>query len=569
MTAPSLGWLVLSWIEHYLVHGPGDIQGQPVRLDDELAGFLLDAYELRPAGSREGRRRYRRVFFSRPKGRAKSELAGMVGCAEALAPVRFAGWAEGGETTHWGYVYQPGEPLGRPVTYPFIRCLATEESQAGNTYDNMAYMLHPDTCSDRLREDYPGIDAGRDWQTSTRIYFPDGGEVRPSTASNASKDGGKETFVVADETHLYTINETRGMHATVQRNLAKRKAAEPWMLETSTMYAPGQDSIAERTHAAHLKRPDGSILFDHRQASKSLGECSGIDDIIECLREAYGDFADVIDLRPLAEDILDGTVEDPERYFFNRPTSTADAWCDVREWDARSILSDGTVKPIRHGDGVERGPLPPDGLRVTLGFDGSEGTSDKRIPDSTVLRGVVLQEGDWHGYRFTVGVWEADGDSDWVPPWTEVDATVDWAFGRWDVWRAYCDPRGWRDWIRGWQHRHGDDRVLEWETYRDRQMASALGALHAAITTDDSGLSHDGDPRASAHYGNARKHIKRARSEQDDPESRKELILVRKETPRSALKIDIVVADALAGEAFGDGIASGAHRIRRSRAWGF
>ena len=29
----SLGWSAISWIEHYLVHGPGDVQGQPVELD--------------------------------------------------------------------------------------------------------------------------------------------------------------------------------------------------------------------------------------------------------------------------------------------------------------------------------------------------------------------------------------------------------------------------------------------------------------------------------------------------------------------------------------------------------
>ena len=28
----SLGWSAISWIEHYLVHGPGDVQGQPVEL---------------------------------------------------------------------------------------------------------------------------------------------------------------------------------------------------------------------------------------------------------------------------------------------------------------------------------------------------------------------------------------------------------------------------------------------------------------------------------------------------------------------------------------------------------
>jgi hypothetical protein len=84
----TLGPLVVSWIEQHLVHGPGDVQGQAIELDDEQVKFILRAYEI----DDRGRRKIRRAVFSRPKGRAKSELAAMLVCAEALGPVRFAGW---------------------------------------------------------------------------------------------------------------------------------------------------------------------------------------------------------------------------------------------------------------------------------------------------------------------------------------------------------------------------------------------------------------------------------------------------------------------------------------------
>jgi hypothetical protein len=177
---PTLGWQVLAWIEAYLVHGPGDVQGTPIRLDDELTAFLLRAYALDPV---TGRRVYDEALLSRPKGRAKSELAGMLVCAEARGPVRFDGWDAA------------GEPVGRSVRYPFVRALATEEGQAGNTYANVAYML--EVARDTHPEMFGGVDLGRDWQTSTRVYLPGGGEIRPSTASSAAKDGGKETFAVA------------------------------------------------------------------------------------------------------------------------------------------------------------------------------------------------------------------------------------------------------------------------------------------------------------------------------------------------------------------------------------
>ncbi|NZA33866.1 hypothetical protein H0N85_14535, partial [Lactobacillus rhamnosus] len=51
--------------------------------DDEMLDFVVDAYELEPAS---GRRLISRGVLSMPKGRAKSEVAGLIGVAEALAP---------------------------------------------------------------------------------------------------------------------------------------------------------------------------------------------------------------------------------------------------------------------------------------------------------------------------------------------------------------------------------------------------------------------------------------------------------------------------------------------------
>ena len=188
----SLGWLAIWWIENFCVHGPGDVQGQAVELDDEFAAFILDVYAI----DEKGRRLYDSAFLSRAKGRAKSELAGFITLFEAMGPCRFAGIADGGETYEFNdqvYTYSPGEPLGVEVTSPVIRCLATEENQAGNTYDNVYFNLSEGPLAEGLPRDAAGL---------TRIYLPGGGEIIPSTASNSSKDGGKESFVVFDETHL-------------------------------------------------------------------------------------------------------------------------------------------------------------------------------------------------------------------------------------------------------------------------------------------------------------------------------------------------------------------------------
>lgn len=140
----SLGWLSVAWMEYFVVHGPGDVQGEPVRHGDEYTGFVVDCYAV---DDDEGRLLYDSAFFSRPKGCDKSGIGARIGLFEALGPARFAGWAEGGEVYRdprglgFEYVYEPGEPMGRPVKVPYLRIMATEEGQTGNVYDTIYFNL--------------------------------------------------------------------------------------------------------------------------------------------------------------------------------------------------------------------------------------------------------------------------------------------------------------------------------------------------------------------------------------------------------------------------------------------
>jgi hypothetical protein len=308
----SLGYDVVDWIEAYCCHGPGDVQGKPVVLDDEMASFIVRAYELNP---RTGRRKIDRAVLSRPKGRAKSEVAGFVATAEAFGPVRFDGWSS------------DGQPVGRPVTSPLIKCLATEESQAGNTFENAAFIV----C-DYGRDAHPDVFGGasgvRQYQSATAIYLPHGGEMRATTSGAASKDGGKETFVVPDETHLYVHPELRSMYATVARNCGKRKEAEPWMLQTTTAYKVGQGSVAESVLTAwkNGKLPNASHwLVDHREAV-GVVDLDNRRHTLEQLRYVYGPASGWMDLDRIYRTMLDPTeCETPEvaaRYFLNLPSES-------------------------------------------------------------------------------------------------------------------------------------------------------------------------------------------------------------------------------------------------------
>jgi phage terminase large subunit-like protein len=507
---PTLGFQVLDWIERYLVHGPGDVQGEPVHLDEELQRFILRAYKLDPF---TGRRVYDEVLLSRPKGRSKSELAGMLVCAEALGPVRFAGW-------------QGGEPVGRPVTYPFVRCLATEEGQSGNTYQNVAYMLG------EAREHHPavfgGVDIGRDWQTSTRTYLPGGGEIRPSTASSAAKDGGKESFAVADEPHLYVLPELRSMYRMVKRNTAKRKAAEGWMLATSTMYAPGEQSTCEAIHEAVRKGELPRTLLDHKGIDYDLDLADDVA-LERALRLVYGPFADVMDLPRLMSEVRDPTADENEqrRYFLNERRAGSARWMDPALWVERA---DPTV-------------VVADGAQITAGFDGSISR------DSTALVGCT-RDRHW----FVVGMWERPpgpaGDG-WVVPQDEVDQAVATMMGRWKVLRLYGDPREYKAWLAAWAERYGKDRVAEFPTNSAGRFAPAVLAADVGIRQGE--LSHDGDSRLARHIANAHKLYVRLRV--DDGERRP--FVLQKDRPHSPRKIDGAVAGVLADAARNDALVAG------------
>ena len=517
----SLGWIAIWWIETFCVHGPGDVQGEPVELDEEFAAFILDAYAIDDSG----RRLYDSAFISRAKGRSKSELAGFITLFEAMGPARFDGWAEGGEIYErdgFVYTYQPGEPLGKLVTAPVIRCLATEEGQAGNTYDNVYFNLTEGPLGNGLPRDSAGL---------TRIFLPGGGEIIPSTASNSSKDGGKETFVVFDETHLYTTRELKRMYDTVRRNLAKRKAAEPWSLETSTMYLPGEKSVAEETHdLAKLIREGKTkiqrLLFDHREADADI-DLTDPEQVRAGIREAYGPFAEVMDVERILAEFYDprNDPQDSRRYYFNQPTSSKDSWVSSPDW-----MACAATKEVAKGD------------EITLGFDGSRKRS-RGITDATALIGCRVSD----GHLFEIKVWEQpDGPAGegWEVPITEVDYEVRQAFERFNVVGMFADPAKWESYIAQWEADFGKKlkvkssqaHPIEWWMTGNRSylVVRALEQFQNAVL--DKEITHSG-LALSRHVLNARRRLGRSG------------LTIAKEHPESPNKIDAAIAAVLAYQA--------------------
>ncbi len=510
----SLGYGVVDWLAEYGCHGPGDVQGEPLDFsaDPEVEDFIIDCYEVDP---KTGRRLVNKAVYSAPKGRAKSETAGLISVAEALAEVRFDGWDAN------------GQPVGRPVVSPFIRALATEEKQAGNTFQNVAFIMG-EWGQDTHPHIYGGIRGIGDYRSAQNIYLPNGGECRSSSSGAASKDGGKETFLVPDELHLYVLRELRDMYATAMRNLGKRKNAEPWALATTTACRLGEQSVWEVLEKSWRKGELGKEWLIHHREARGRIDIYDRERTLRQLRNVYGPAMDPVtgwmDPERVYQDMLDPTVcrdeAEAARYFLNRSMAGVDAWIPTR------VIEDQT-----RAEGK-----PPSGEWISVGFDGS--IND----DSTVIRGCRMRD----GYRFTIGLWErpkGNAGVSWQVPRPQVLARFREAMRTWRITRAYCDPHEWRSDIASLAQEFGESVVVEWPTSRSGPMSAALDRLHTDLVNGET--FHDDDPAIAAHYGNA------------FVDNRRGLRLVRKEYPNSPRKIDGVPTDALAYEARADAIADG------------
>jgi phage terminase large subunit-like protein len=546
-------WIAVWWIETLTVHGPGDVQGEPSLLVPEYADFIIDCYAL----DEDGRRLYDSAFFSRPKGCDKSGLAAKIALFEALGPCRFDGFAKGGEVYEYlGYTYEysPGEPMGRTVTTPYVRIMATEEGQTGNVYDTIYYNLTDEAAPLSPLRGF-GLDAGL-----TRISLPYGGEITPSTAGAASKDGGKETFVVFDESHLYVTPQLRQMYSTVTRNLRKRKRiAETWFIETTTMYAPGQESIAEQTYhlADSIQEKQGAggtkfrnlrerLLFDHRWGT--IEDLSDESTLMKAIQEAYGDALEWNSLEGIIDGIFDPreAENDSRRYFLNALTSARNAWVTpdlLTRATAPSLAFD--FKPLTPGD------------TITLGFDGSKND------DATAL--IACRVSD--RALFPLYIEEVpDGPEavDWQVNREAFDAQVAAAFGTYEVVGFYADPPHWQDYVDAWAREFGDNlRVhasgkhsVEWWTNRDIPMSLALERLHTAMLNGSMVLVDGGGEgmfkTLHNHFLNARVWHRRAGA------------VIGKDRKGSSFKMDAAVAATLAFEAASDYAAKPLPKKRNS-----
>lgn len=501
----TLAWDILAWAEENIVNPDGENAGDPWRFTNEQIRFLAHFYAV----DKRGKWVYRTASLRRAKGWGKSPLLAALCIIEFCGPSRFS---------HWG---PNGQPVGKPEHNPWIQIAATSLDQTVNTLDMVRGMLVASPLVQKL-----GLDIAK-----TIIQFKSGrpGKIEPVASNSTTLEGGRPTFAVLDETHLFT--ETNGGHKVarvIDRNIRKNAGGRARYCESTNSYNPNMDSIAQRTHEAAQKGTK-KILYDCVESSP-IDNLKDTELLRSRLKEAYGD-STWVDI----DSIIDA-IEDPRtpageayRFYLNNVQENAETWMPKSAWGECWDTED----PITKKD------------QIAIGFDGS------LYDDATALVGCRLRDGK----LFVIGLWEKPDDAgdDWEVNVTEVDASIYKAFKYYRVAWVYADPFYWQDIIDRWAFEFGEKIVFKFPTNRERPMCEAIERFHTSALTQQ--LKHDGNADLQRHVLNAvTREVRNG-------------YLISKERPKSKKKIDLAVAAILAYEARGDAIADGRMR-KRQRAIG-
>ncbi|UAJ78324.1 large terminase [Leifsonia sp. ZF2019] len=529
LSFPTLGPSVAEFILDRCVFGPGSLAGRPALLDDEKLAALYRLYEVYPQGHRlAGRRRFQRGAIEWRKGMAKTEFAAWVAFAELHpeGPVRCDGFDA------------DGDPVGRPVAFPYIPMMAVTEEQVSElAFGVLKYVVEE------------GPDADYFESSLERILRIDergraDGQVVPVSNSPGSRDGALTTFQHFDEPHRLYLPSAKNAHETMSANLTKRPLEDPWALYTSTAGKPGQGSIQEdvRAEAEMIDRGEienPALFFFARWAGDEHDDLSTIDKRVAAISDATGP----------AGEYGPGQFESIAKQW-DRPQ--ADKAYLERVWLNRWRKSGSQFFDFKRIlDRADPGRTIPQGAFVGLGFDGA------RFRDATALVATDIAT----GVQELLGLWERpEGDDEWEVPEDEVTQTLEHAMSFYEVWKLYGDPPHWTETMGSWSAKY-PDQVEEFWTNKYVRMAYTLREYTEAIDTKSvrfGGIENpdgDFDPHNDLirHLGNAGVKELRVKDEEGKP-----LLVMAKQDGQQELKFDAGMAATLSWKACADARRLGA-----------
>jgi hypothetical protein len=535
---PTLGPQVCDFIEDRAVFGPGSLMGQPAKLDDEKRAAIYRMYEVYPRDHEfAGRRRFKRAGLSWRKGLAKTEFGAWVSYTELHpeAEVRFDGW-----DAH-------GNPVGRPVVFPYIPMMAVTEEQVSElAYGVLLYIVQEGPDADLF-------DAGLDRIIRLDENGKPGGRAVPVANAPGSRDGALTTFQYFDEPHrLYLPNHLKA-YETMMANLEKRVLEDPWALSTSTAGQPGQGSIEENTYKGAQEIAKGDVeepdLFYFHRDSSGNHDLSTMEGRIAAIKEATGPVGEygTGQFRGIAKqwDRKGADKAYLERVWLNRWRKSTSQAFDLEQWKRSSRVRKNRIPGLNRAN-----QRIPKGAFVAGGFDGA------RFRDATALVITDIKT----GLQELVGLWERPPDTeDWEVPENEVTELLDQVMKDYEVWKVYCDPPHWTETVGAWSVKY-PDQIEEWWTAQPKRMAYAIREYVEALDSGSIGHSdaHPNDDDFLRHIGNAGRKDLRMRDDEDNPL----WVMAKQEIEQ---KFDAAMAATLSGKAALDARKAGAKPRRKPR----
>lgn len=551
LSFPTLGPEIADFIRDRCVFGPGSLGGQPAELDDEKLAALYRLYEIYPRGHRlEGRRRFQRGAIEWRKGMAKTEFAAWIAFAELHpeGPVRCDGFNA------------QGDPVGRPVKFPYIPMMAVTEEQVSElAYGVLKYVVDEGPDSDMFDSSLERI-ASLDERGRLA------GKAVPVSNAPGSRDGALTTFQQFDEPHRLILPSAKHAHETMSANLTKRPLEDPWALYTSTAGQPGQNSIQEdvRAEAEAIDRgdiEDPALMFFARWAGAEHNElvarpASDKDPGVSSKEALQNRIAAIADATGPVGEYGPGQFESIAKQW-DRPK--ADLAYLERVWLNRWRKSGSQYFDLAKISRLHRaGERIPPGAFVALGFDGA------RFRDATALVATDIVT----GLQELLGLWERPADAEeWEVPENEVTLALETAMKRFDVWKLYGDPPHWTETMGSWAARW-PDQVEEWWTARLKAMAYCAREYTEAI--DSGSVTFGGIDVEDAefkpfedlirHLGNAGARELRILDDEGKP-----LYVMQKLDGKQEYKFDAAMAATLSWKACLDARKSGAKPRRKPK----
>jgi hypothetical protein len=305
-------------------------------------------------------------------------------------------------------------------------------------------------------------------------------------------------------------------------------------VETCNAFDPVENSVAQST----FESDDPHVYRDN--APPPAGDVTVFEERDRVLDVVYGDSLRTLE-KPkgwidkqrihieIEAKIAKGKGDEAERMFMNRPLAQAGAAFNLERFKA-----------------LKRPGYPPRGSIITIGVDGA------RHDDALAMVATDVKS----GFQWPLDIIERPegAPDDYEHDLARADGAMTEAMERWVVWRVYIDPQYIDHLVEKWSNRYGPKRIVEWLTYRPRQVAWAVREYAQAIGAGD--VSHDGDETFVRHVGNARK---RSLTVKDDVE--RPMHTLAKDSARSPRKMDAAMAGVLSWKARSDAVELGIVRL--------